>query len=207
MKKQDIRNMYTQKVTELLNEGYTIFPDTMNGSQGEIAHIDLTNGSEILRVLLHRDRRYDRDEGGYWGDTVVLTVGKAGEDTRVGSNWDDTIWNNRLEVRSRIEFADIGSDWRSRRGAEWYTTLEEGARITSLRHARYRAKGDTENGYDRRETLGDTFKLPALRWLRRQPRMKTCRMDDIEKIERVTRPDGHRHFEIRARHQTFTLGR
>ena len=45
MKKQDIRNIYTQKVTELLNQGYTIFPDTMNGSQGEIAHIDLTNGS------------------------------------------------------------------------------------------------------------------------------------------------------------------
>ena len=31
MKKQDIRNAYTQKVTELLNQGYTIFPDTMNG--------------------------------------------------------------------------------------------------------------------------------------------------------------------------------
>ena len=54
MKKQDIRNAYTQKVTELLNQGYTIFPDTMNGSQGEIAHIDLTNGSEIIRVLLER---------------------------------------------------------------------------------------------------------------------------------------------------------
>ena len=26
MKKQDIRNAYTQKVTELLNQGYTIFP-------------------------------------------------------------------------------------------------------------------------------------------------------------------------------------
>ena len=25
MKKQDIRNIYTQKVTELLNQGYTIF--------------------------------------------------------------------------------------------------------------------------------------------------------------------------------------
>jgi hypothetical protein len=53
MKKQDIRNAYTQKVTELLNQGYTIFPDTMNGSQGEIAHIDLTNGSEIIGFSLN----------------------------------------------------------------------------------------------------------------------------------------------------------
>lgn len=35
MKKQDIRNIFTQKVTELLNQGYTIFPDTMGGSQGK----------------------------------------------------------------------------------------------------------------------------------------------------------------------------
>ena len=74
MKKQDIRNAYTQKVTELLNQGYTIFPDTMNGSQGEIAHIDLTNGSEILRVLLTREHRWERGEGGYTGDTILLTV-------------------------------------------------------------------------------------------------------------------------------------
>ena len=60
MKKQDIRNAYTQKVTELLNQGYTIFPDTMGGSQGEIAHIDLTDGSEILRVLLYRDHCWER---------------------------------------------------------------------------------------------------------------------------------------------------
>ena len=82
MKKQDIRNIYTQKVTELLNQGYTIFPDTMNGSQGEIAHIDLTNGSEILRVLLYREHHWERGEDGYIGDTVCLTVGKAAPDTR-----------------------------------------------------------------------------------------------------------------------------
>ena len=52
MTKNDIRSIYTQKVTELLAQGYQIHPETMSGSQGEIAHIDLTNGSEILRVLV-----------------------------------------------------------------------------------------------------------------------------------------------------------
>ena len=52
MTKNDIRNLYTQKVAELLAQGYQINPETMSGSQGEIAHIDLTNGSEILRVLI-----------------------------------------------------------------------------------------------------------------------------------------------------------
>ncbi len=62
MKKQDIRNIYTQTVTELLNQGDTIFPDTMSGHQGEIAHIDLSNGSEILRVLLCRGHHWERGE-------------------------------------------------------------------------------------------------------------------------------------------------
>ena len=120
MKKQDIRNIYTQKVTELLNQGYTIFPDTMNGSQGEIAHIDLTNGSEILRVLLTREHRWERGEGGYTGDTILLTVGRAAPDTRVYDNWDGTVLNNRLEPRFQIEWDWIGGN----RLHSWYTDME-----------------------------------------------------------------------------------
>ena len=201
MKKQAIREAFTQKMAELLAQGYTLFPDTMGGHQGEIAKVDLSNGTEILRVLLARDRRYDRDEDGYWGDTVVLVVGRAAEDTRIQPGWgDSTIWNNRLEVRSQIEWADIGEGWR--RGGEWFTTLEEGRRIMKVRHARYKAQ-------DRpiREKLGGAYKCVALRWLRRQPRMKSCRLEDIEKLERVLHTDGGRHFEIRAKGRSFTQGR
>ena len=201
MKKQAIRAAFTQKVAELLAQGYTLFPDTMAGHQGEIAKVDLSNGSEIVRVLLTRSTRYGRDEDGYWGDTVVLTVGKAGEDTRIFPGWtDSTIWNNRLEVRSQIEWADIGEGWR--RGKEWFTTLEEGKRIMKIRHARYTAQ-------DRpiREELGGAYKSAALKWLRRQPRMKSCKLEDIEKFERVWLGDGTRRFEIRAKGRSFTLGR
>ena len=98
MKKQDIRNAYTQKVTELLNQGYTIFPDTMNGSQGEIAHIDLTNGSEIIRVLLERGLCWSHISDGFHGDVITLTIGRAAADTWVGDRWDGTIWNNAAKA-------------------------------------------------------------------------------------------------------------
>ena len=103
MKKQDIRNAYTQKVTELLNQGYTLFPDTMGGSQGEIAHIDLTNGSEIIRVLLERGLCWSHISDGFHGDVVTLTVGRAAADTWVGDRWDGTIWNSRLEPSFQIK--------------------------------------------------------------------------------------------------------
>ena len=195
MKKQDIRNIYTQKVTELLNQGYTIFPDTMGGSQGEIAHIDLTNGSEILRVLLARGHSWEQEDG-YTGDTICLTVGRAAPDTRVYDNWDGTVWNNRLEPLCQIEWAWIGSN----RLHDWYTDMEEGKRISRLQWKRYRAQQN-----ERRETLRDTFKSAALKWLRKQPKMKTCRLEDIEKMERVWNGEGKRSFEITAKGKRYTI--
>lgn len=198
MKKQDIRNLYTEKVTELLNQGWTIFPDTMNGSQGEIAHIDLTNGSEIRRVLLERGMQHSgRDEDAYWGDVVRLTVGKAGADTWVGSTWDGTIWNNRLEPLFQIEWADIS---RGHRNGDWYTDLEEGRRIQKLQLERYR-------NHDRQDRLTYTdlpeaCKSPALRWVQKQPRMKTCKLSDIERVRKVTY-EGKVHYEITAKGKTF----
>ncbi len=196
MKKQDIRHIYTQKVTELLNQGHTIFPDTMSGSQGEIAHIDLTNGSEIIRVLLTREHRWDRDEDGYTGDTILLTVGRAAPDTRVFDNWDGTVWNSRLEPLFQIEWAWVGSNRRH----DWYTDMEEGKRISRLQWERYKAQKT-----ERRETLGDAFKSTALRWLRKQPKMKTCRLEDIEKMERVWNDDGKRSFQITAKGRQYTI--
>ena len=203
MKKQEIRNLFTQKAAELLAAGYTIFPDTMRGSQGEIAHIDFTNGSEILRLVLYTDYHYGGKRDEYYGNTLVLMVGNAADDTRVHDNWDGTIWNNRLEPRFQIEWADIGE---LRRGVEWYTSMEEADRIQALRNARYELLPECQKRYATKQSLGDKYKVIALKWLRRQPRMKTCHLEDIEKMERVFTSDDHRRFEIRAKGKTFTLG-
>ena len=48
----------------------------MSGSQGELAHIDLSDGNEILRVLLEREGNY----GGSYGSIVRLRVGRCNED-------------------------------------------------------------------------------------------------------------------------------
>ena len=196
MKKQEIRKLYSQKAAELLAAGYNIFPDTMRGHQGEIAHVDFSNGSEILRLLLSTDHRYSRDEGEYIGDTVVLMLGKAPDDTRVYENWDGDIWNKRLEIRFQIEWAWIGAN----RYHDWYTSLEEGNRISRLQWERYKA-----HQVESRETLSDAFKSAALKWIRKQPRMKSCKLEDIEKIERCWDHNGNRRFEITAKGKRYTI--
>ena len=54
MTRKDLDRIYTAKVTELLAQGYQIHTGTMRGSQGELAHIDLSKGSEIIRVLMEQ---------------------------------------------------------------------------------------------------------------------------------------------------------
>ena len=64
MNQNDINRAFTEKVAELLGRGYQIYPGTMGGSQGEIAHVDLYRGDEIIRVLLdHSTGRGEKPDG------------------------------------------------------------------------------------------------------------------------------------------------
>ena len=78
--------------------------------------------------------------------------------------------------------------------------MEEGRRISRLQWERYKSQ-QTE----RREELGDAFKSAALKWLRKQPRMKTCKLEDIETMLRVTDDEGKRRFEIIAKGKRYTI--
>lgn len=185
MTMNDIRRIYTQKVAELLAQGYQINPETMNGSQGEMAHIDLTNGSEILRVLIETHGSY----GESYGDILTIRVGRCNDEIR--GSW-TTIWNSRLETLSEIRLARISNTF--------YTTPEEGQRMARIRLSRW-------NSHDSEQTkkLGDAYKSIALRWLRRQPRMKTCKLTDIGRMTRTTLPDGRACYRIEAKCNVYYL--
>ena len=195
MKKQDIRKKYTETVTELLNQGYTIFPDTMGGSQGEIAHIDLSNGSEILRVLLEREMCSRHRDDGFDGDVVILTVGRAASDTRIRGNWDDTIWNGKLEPHFQIKWAELRI-----RGDGWYTDMADADRIGRIQWERYKRR----NTRGSRE-LGDAYKSVALRWVKKQPRMKSTRIQDITRMIQTTNGSGRREFQVCVKGRWYAI--
>ena len=158
----------------------------MSGSQGEMAHVDLTNGFEILRVLIETSLSFD----GY-GDILTIRVGRCMDEIR--GSW-HTIWNNRLETLSEIKLAKISDNF--------YTTPEEGMRMAEVRLSRYDWR---VHNRDQRTELGDAYKLVALRWLRRQPRMKTCRLEDIDRMVKLTRKDKLVCYEITAKGKEYRL--
>ena len=143
MNQNDINRAFTEKVAELLGRGYQIHPGTMGGSQGEIAHIDLYKDDEIIRVLL--DRTIGRGEK---PDGVRLIVGRNTDRIRMNcfDKLGNTIWNNRLEILSEIEFCQIGENY--------YTDAETGRAIQEKRR-RAPAKRVDESV---RRDLPDAFK-------------------------------------------------
>ena len=193
MTRKDIDRIYTEKVAELLAQGYQIHTGSMGGSQGEIAHTDFIKGSEILRLLLEQGSDYHSA----CGDFYSIRLGRHTEPLRGGYA---DIWNNRLETLFEIKLAKVTD--------KYITTMEKAAEISEKRFARWRdsARADTS-----RRELGDAYKSIALRWVQKQPRMKTCKLADIESMTRVcktawgkTLPD-LQGYEIKAKGHTFLL--
>ena len=195
MNQNDINCAFTEKVTELLDRGYQIYPGTMGGSQGEIAHIDLYKGDEIIRVLLDRMSGY-----GEKPDGIRLVVGRNTDHIRMNcfDTLGNTIWNNHLELLSEIEFCQIGENY--------YTDVETGNVIQDKRDTRQTARWESI-----RRDLPDAFKCAALKYVQRQQQMKSCKLSDITRVTRVNRSswgkvtpalDG---YEIEARGKSFCL--
>ena len=195
MNQNDINRMFTEKVTELIAQGYQINPATMSGSQGEYAHVDLRKGTDIIRVLL--DDGSDYEEG---VDFMRLAVGRCTDQIRMGTfdRLGNTIWNNKLEVFFEIKFAKIAE--------KYFTDMETGVQMRRKRYLRWKQK----NRRDRHD-LPEAFKSAALRYVQKQPRMKTCKLSEIERVTRVNKTQWNetlpdlRGYEIVARGKTFFI--
>lgn len=181
MNKDDISRIYTSKIAELLSAGYQINPWTMSGSQGEIAKVDLTNGSETIRALIETSREFPI------GEIVTITIGRVIE--RYGR---DIIWNRRLEVRSQIKFTQVAEDY--------YTTYDEGVKIGEKRAQRFARCANWPS-----PDLSDAYKMIALRWIQRNTHMKSCKFKDIERMTRRMDGCGRNRYHITVNGKHFTI--
>lgn len=180
MNKDDISRVYTAKIAELLSAGYQISPWKMSGSQGEIAKVDLTNGSEIIRVLIEASYEFPI------GKLVTITIGRVVEQGEL------TIWNHHLEVCSQIKFAEIAEDY--------YTTYDEGVKIEEKRAQRFARCANWPSA-----DLSDAYKMIALRWIQGKPRMKSCQLKDIKRMIRMDDGCGRNRYRITAKGKDFTI--
>lgn len=130
MKYADINKRYTEIVSEYIAKGFTVNTATMSGSQGEVAKIDLTDGSEIIRVLIRDFSDYGNTEGGY-----EIVVGTAMD--KVNPHEPDKmryiIWNDHLGVHYVERYYSLGGY----RNNDIYGTEQEAREAYQLRLSRF----------------------------------------------------------------------
>lgn len=193
MKYAEINKRYTEIVSEYMTAGYILNTATMTGSQGEIASVDLTDGKEILRVLITRFNDWG-EHCTYEG--VDIIVGRAGDRDQVKPNDDNdwhTLWSNHLEVLRQERFYQVGE---SRRGGKFYGTQQEAEAAYELRMKRYR------NKRDRKAAMPPTPKMleVARRIVKGRLGVKRVVLDDVKLVKN---DDGK--YVVRYRNKACTL--
>lgn len=135
MRFKDINKRYTEIVADYITKGYTINTASMGGSQGELANIDLTNGTEILRILVNSFTDWN---SAYGLEGIEIVVGCCTDDVTPNDyRYNDTIWNDHLDVLNCERFYKIGED---RKNGILYGTIDDANAAIEKRVARYSAR-------------------------------------------------------------------
>lgn len=187
-----INEKFTSEVSKYLARGYRFNTASMNGSQGELAKVDLTNGAEIIRIVA-RTFSKEWDKQG-----VELFVGRVAEKENVRpdvAHCVNTIWDGRLEQVSSQWFYEVNSYGAPRK---FYGTEADAEAASKVRMRRY-AQRPSRMAKDM--TNAKTIRI-AVRFIRRKLGIKNV---DKKRIEVFRTPD-YRYI-ISYRGAAYSLGR
>lgn len=114
MKAKEIEKIYSEKVEELLNNGYRISIGTCRGSQGEIAKIDLKKDKTVVRVKLESKWLVLGKHDYYTPHKLFLEVGVCEgieEPTDPFKDSIDYLWNDDFVTLESTIWVELSDNW------------------------------------------------------------------------------------------------
>ena len=165
MKFSEINKIFTANVSDYIAKGYVINSGSMGGHQGEIAKVDLTDGKEIIRVLVVK-KYVD------YAEIVSVVVGRCMDKVMPNSDnaW-SIVWNDNLKILSCFEFYKIGN-------GGWYGSKEmynEQCRISRERRCNRHVDGVLRFDSVKAKKI-------VLPFVKRQNGCKSVNVSDIDSI-------------------------
>lgn len=133
----EIDARFTAIVQQYLAAGYSVNTGTMSGVQNEKAKLDLTNGKEIIRVLVCSITGEP-----FHGESIIVGRVRERVPTHLHSNITMCdVWNEKLEVIDRENFYLVGCGGHD--GKDYvYGTKEEALAAEKLRRQRSNVKDE-----------------------------------------------------------------
>lgn len=198
MLRKEIEKIYSDIIADYFNKGYYINMNTMNGSQlNEIAKIDLTNGKEVLRVMLCGSNTDRDNEYNYYLDYISIVIGRNTD--KLYNNHGDIIWNNHLEILSEQRFYEIGD----RNDRRFFGTKEEA--IAAKKKHYSRVKGIDYCGGYWVNISNNKAKSIVLPFVKRQYKCKSVTLKDIEAVKKYINRKGEVEYYVYARGKGYKM--
>lgn len=189
MKFTELNAAFTAKVQEYLNNGYTFNLNTMAGHQGEIAKVDLTNGTEIIRIVM------DKEPTERIGcNKIVLLVGRN-TDRLFSTGCDNqTVWTAHLDVIERKEWYRVAEDW--------FIDYDEEAvkKLDNIRYQRWTAADKRRTG----DITNEGAKKIIARYIKRTTGKTRVKLDSISRINKQYY-DNRTHYLFSYRGETYCI--
>lgn len=132
---RDIEKAYTDKINEYIARGMWVNVNTMSGTQGETAKIDVTDGESIYRIRLNRDYFNSRDGEEFTSRTeaIVLTVEKFKNEGRGLCDGFAILWAGKGEIVEEKTWYVISD----RRMTAFVESIEDLKEITKIKDDRF----------------------------------------------------------------------
>ena len=187
VKMKEINAKFTEVVSKYLAEGMTINVNTMNGSQGEIAKVHLTDGKSIYVVEIATD--YNRDDKWHSFDTLALRVEKFDVKLENAHRAYTTLWRGNGEEIEKIEYFKIEE-------GVYTDSLAEIREIGEKQLKRWQSKDPMRN----RDTM-EIYIRPAhmetiVEMCRRHRGYSRIAKKNIEKIVKITNGFGNVSYKV-----------
>ena len=171
MKMRDIKAAATKIVSTYIGWGYFL-SESMRGHQGEILKVDLTNGQEIIRVLIYEEpHHFDRL------DQVMIEVRRYVFGKDINSE-KSSVWSNEGELIAEYVYYKLARYYEG----DWYTSDKDEADsvLATKKERRELRFSSSKTGV----YTDDVRKAVALGFVRKQTRCKTKKTSDIESVSK-----------------------
>ena len=183
---KDITKIATEAIGDYIDDGYIMNVGTMAGSQGDILKVDLTNGTETIRIRIFKETT----DYAFNNDIVLET---RHYDCGFKSGGIDSLWNDDGEVIASRKFYTVSGNGRYTKRHEPFYVDDKDIAVHAANVRNARMQKNSQLRYSRKYHTTSIPVNKVIDIIKSRPGYKRTKVEDIDSIYRC---GGHYYAEL-----------